>query len=52
MTLSPRTVGPAGGRIVAGDEWPDGPRPLELHSMLEEDGALFLRYTAGRAARR
>jgi riboflavin biosynthesis pyrimidine reductase len=52
ITLSPRTVGPAGGRIVDGDEWPDGPRSLELHSMLEEDGALFLRYTAGRAARR
>ena len=27
-------------------------RPLGLHSLLEEDGALFLRYTAGRAARR
>ncbi len=52
MTVAPRAVGPAGGRIVSGDEWTEGPRPLELHSMLEEDGALFVRYTAGRAARR
>jgi riboflavin biosynthesis pyrimidine reductase len=52
ITLSPRTVGPAGARIVDGDEWRDGPRSLELHSLLEEDGALFLRYSAGRAARR
>jgi riboflavin biosynthesis pyrimidine reductase len=52
ITLSPRIVGPAGGRIVDGDEWKDGPRTLGLHSLLEEDGALFLRYTAGRAAQR
>ncbi len=52
ITLSPTAVGPAGVRIVNGDGWKDGPRPLGLHSLLEEDGALFLRYTAGRAARR
>lgn len=47
LTVSPRALGPAGGRIVAGEHWDDAPRPLRLVSALEEDGALFLRYSAG-----
>ncbi len=50
LTVSPRALGPSAGRIVAGAPWADGSRPLGLHSLLEEDGALFLRYSAGRHA--
>jgi riboflavin biosynthesis pyrimidine reductase len=52
LTLSPRALGPAGVRVVTGPQWSDGPRPLRLISLLEEDGALFLRYSAGQPATR
>lgn len=51
LSVTPRATGPGGGRIVSGDPWPV-PRELALTSLLEEDGALFLRYsTRARAAR-
>ncbi len=44
LSLSPILVGPGAGRIVAGaDEWPDA-RGMELVGLLEDAGALFLRY--------
>ena len=46
LSVSPLCAGPGAGRIVAGDEWSSGPRPLRLRGLLEEDGALFLRYSA------
>jgi len=52
LTVSPRALGPGGARIVTGEQWGDGTRELWLVSLLEEDGALFLRYSlGGRAAR-
>jgi riboflavin biosynthesis pyrimidine reductase len=44
LSVSPIAVGPGAGRIVAGDDATGGPRPLLLTGLLEEDGALFLRY--------
>jgi riboflavin biosynthesis pyrimidine reductase len=52
LTVSPRALGATGGRIVAGAPWSDGPRLLRLVSLLEEDGALFLRYSSGQRAAR
>ena len=52
LSLTPRATGPGEGRIVAGVPWPAGPRDLELTSVLEEDGALFLRYSARHRASR
>ncbi len=52
LSLTPRVAGPGAGRIVAGAPWPDGPRELGLTSLLEEDGALFLRYSARHRAPR
>jgi riboflavin biosynthesis pyrimidine reductase len=44
LSMSPLLVGPGPTRIVAGPEvWPDT-RPLALMALLEEDGAVFLRY--------
>lgn len=47
LSLSPMLVGPGAGRIVSGAaQWPV-PRGLELAGLLEDDGALFLRYLLG-----
>lgn len=47
LSLTPLLVGPGPTRITAGSElWP-GPRRLGLAGLLEEDGALFLRYRVG-----
>jgi riboflavin biosynthesis pyrimidine reductase len=43
LTVSPLLVGPGPGRITAGVAWPDV-TGLRLTGVLEEDGALFLRY--------
>jgi riboflavin biosynthesis pyrimidine reductase len=44
LTVSPLLVGPGPTRVVAGGTiWPDV-RSLALTGLLEEDGALFLRY--------
>ncbi|HEY8301806.1 MAG TPA: dihydrofolate reductase family protein [Jatrophihabitans sp.] len=50
LSLTPRATGPGEARIVVGAPWPDGPRALTLTSLLEEDGALFLRYSTAHAA--
>jgi riboflavin biosynthesis pyrimidine reductase len=48
LSMSPLLVGPGPTRIVAGpDVWTDT-RPLALTDLLEEDGALFLRYRVNR----
>lgn len=60
LTVSPLAAGAGAGRIVAdatagqvsaapADARPGGrpPRPLHLTGLLEDDGALFLRYTVG-----
>lgn len=45
LSYAPKLIGPAGPRIIGGDEWPADFRPeLRLHTLLEEDGALFARY--------
>lgn len=44
LSVSPMLVGPDRPRIVGGEAWSDGPLPLTLHALLEEDGALFARY--------
>ncbi|MGH8962106.1 MAG: dihydrofolate reductase family protein [Jatrophihabitantaceae bacterium] len=44
LSLSPLLAGPGARRIVAGELWTGGPRDLDLVGLLEEDGALFLRY--------
>jgi riboflavin biosynthesis pyrimidine reductase len=50
LSLSPLLIGPAAGRIVAGEDWPAEFRPqLELTGLLTEDGALFCRYRLRRA---
>jgi riboflavin biosynthesis pyrimidine reductase len=47
LSMSPLLIGPGPTRIVAGpDVWPD-PAALTLTGLLEEDGALFLRYRVG-----
>lgn len=46
LSVSPMLVGPGPTRITAGELWPDGVG-LSLTSLLEEDGALFLRYRIG-----
>lgn len=47
LTVSPLVTGPGVGRIVAGP-YPIDPAGLRLTRVLEEDGALFLRYTTER----
>jgi riboflavin biosynthesis pyrimidine reductase len=45
LTVSPLLAGAGSGRIVAGEPWPDDFVPnLSLHTLLEEDHALFYRY--------
>jgi riboflavin biosynthesis pyrimidine reductase len=52
LSLSPMLIGPGPGRLTAGpEEWP-APAPMELASVLTEDGALFLRYRLGPALAR
>ena len=46
LTLSPLLAGPGPGRIVAGPPHP--PAHLATTQVLEEDGALFLRYAVSR----
>lgn len=43
LSLSPLLAGPGPGRITVGAQW-GAARDLELRGLLEEDGALFLRY--------
>jgi riboflavin biosynthesis pyrimidine reductase len=47
LSLSPLLAGPGPGRITAGAPWPSGTTRFALHGLLEEDGALFLRYRRG-----
>jgi riboflavin biosynthesis pyrimidine reductase len=47
VSVTPLLVGPGAGRIVAGDAWSGHVRRLRLTGLLEEDGALFLRYRRG-----
>lgn len=47
LTLSPLLTGPGAGRIVAGADLAD-PARLRMTRILEEDGALFLRYAVAR----
>jgi riboflavin biosynthesis pyrimidine reductase len=44
LSVSPLLAGPGPGRITGGVPWPPGVRRLTLDGLLEEDGALFLRY--------
>ena len=44
LSVTPFLTGPGAARIVTGTPWADTRLPIELASMLEEDGALFLRY--------
>lgn len=48
LSVSPLATGPGAGRIVAGTPWRGVPLPLRLTGLLEEDGALFLRYATPR----
>lgn len=48
LSLTPLLAGPAAPRILAGPPWAGAPLPLVLTGILEEDGALFLRYRAAR----
>jgi riboflavin biosynthesis pyrimidine reductase len=50
VSIAPILAGPGSPRITAGPEWPEGPRELQLHSVLEEDGALFVRYRVGESS--
>jgi riboflavin biosynthesis pyrimidine reductase len=45
LSLTPMLTGPGAGRIVSGVGWPDVQR-LRLTGLLEEDSALFLRYSS------
>lgn len=44
LSLTPKLVGPGALRIVSGELWDGGPLEVDLAGVLEEDGALFLRY--------
>ncbi|SDJ19932.1 Pyrimidine reductase, riboflavin biosynthesis [Frankineae bacterium MT45] len=45
LSLSPLLAGPGAGRMTAGTAWPGSEGiDLTLRGLLEEDGALFLRY--------
>jgi riboflavin biosynthesis pyrimidine reductase len=44
LSLTPKLVGPGPTRITAGADLWTQPRALQLAGLLEEDGALFLRY--------
>jgi hypothetical protein len=43
LSVTPMMIGPGPERIVAGAPWPSS-MPLTLTGLLEEDGALFMRY--------
>jgi riboflavin biosynthesis pyrimidine reductase len=43
LTLAPILAGPERARLTSGRAWPE-PRGLQLASVLEQDGDLFLRY--------
>ena len=47
LSVSPLLVGPGPDRIIGATLWPDDEHRFTLRGLLEEDGALFLRY--GRA---
>jgi riboflavin biosynthesis pyrimidine reductase len=51
LSITPLLVGAAGQRIVSGEPLGSAPREVRLHSVLEEDGALFLRYVFDRTGR-
>jgi riboflavin biosynthesis pyrimidine reductase len=44
LSLTPLLAGPGAPRILAGPAWPGAPLPLMMSGLLEEDGALFVRY--------
>jgi riboflavin biosynthesis pyrimidine reductase len=44
LSLTPILIGPGPGRIVAGEGAPAPTTGLSLPGLLEEDGALFVRY--------
>ena len=46
LTLSPKLTAGSAKRIIAAPDLPT-PTPLDLHSVLEDDGYLFLRYQTG-----
>jgi riboflavin biosynthesis pyrimidine reductase len=45
LSITPLLIGPGATRVIGGPPWPTGPRALELRGQLEENGALFLRYS-------
>jgi riboflavin biosynthesis pyrimidine reductase len=45
LSISPLVTGPGAGRIVAGAPLPGAPLAMRLIGLLEEDGALFARYS-------
>jgi riboflavin biosynthesis pyrimidine reductase len=51
LSLTPMLVGPGVGRLVGGRPWTDGLRDLQVRGLLEENGALFLRYAVTRELR-
>jgi riboflavin biosynthesis pyrimidine reductase len=52
LSVSPMLSGPGARRIVAGEPWPDEPRPLALAGLLEEDGAAWVPHQRRGADRR
>ena len=44
LSLTPKLVGPGALRIISGELWDGEPQDVDLAGVLEEDGALFLRY--------
>jgi riboflavin biosynthesis pyrimidine reductase len=44
LSVTPLLSGPGADRILTGNPWAVVPKQLRLHSLLEEDGALFARY--------
>ena len=49
LTVSPLLAGPGPARIVGGPPLPAAPYGLDLLHLLEEDGAVFLRYAVRRS---
>jgi riboflavin biosynthesis pyrimidine reductase len=47
LSFTPMLIGPGPGRITAGPDGWELPARLHLAGVLEEDGALFLRYRTG-----
>ncbi len=46
LTIGPQLAGPGANRIVSGDPFPSGPKPLALGHVLEDAGFLLCRYTS------